>query len=184
MKRGFQTDETIVTVKNIITDHIKNLENRFIYHLVVTYKRRADVTYSQEDVNSFFNAFYLDGLLPYLVANRQPRSDTLPICYAFLDDHTTESLRSDNTIRYARMNNIWNRLHHHAVLVVHSDYKDRIDSLIDPRTHEGVNTIPKEFCSKVLTTYIHQSDPEIIHQASKRLNRYQDFLTFPDMSIR
>ena len=179
MTKELNTEDTLINNRFKIINQIRSLENRFVYHLVLTYKRHPNITPSEDAVNSIFKNFYLNGLLPYLVGTNPSKEDTNPICYAFLDDHTSESLNrsANNNFKYSRQNNHWNRLHHHAVLVIHSSHKDRIDSLLDPITDEGVNTIPKEFSSEILTSYIVKSNPEVIQYASKRLNRFPDYLS-------
>lgn len=188
MKRELKTTEKDPrTVRESLINHLKEQEDRTIYHMVITYKKYADISYSEDVVNTFFINFYLKDFLPYVMNskhyNHDAQRNTQPLCFAFLDDHMTDALKKyeeEFTMKSSRENNLWNRLHHHAVVAIHNSHINRINSLIDPIELEGINTIPKESSPKILTTYIAKRTPDVLNYASKRLYKYPDFLAFPD----
>ncbi len=157
-------------------------QERFLFHLVLTYKPYQDITYDERVVNKFFTTFYTRYFLPYLMNtrnyHRQSYRHLQPICLAFLDEHEHspvayksldfEHLSINTRSEYSA------RLHHHAILAVHHEHLDRMNKLI------GTNTLVGNFSYKVMTSFIRPCDSSILKYASKMMMKYPDFLSFPD----
>ena len=149
-------------------------EGRRLFHLTVTYKEYRDTPYDQRICNQFFINFYLKSFLPSLLSTRNfhlPSKRALqPICYAFIDEHESKPKVRNSKVEFPI------RLHHHALLAVHTKILDKLSPMI------GTNTVPlrPKYASKVMTTHLRECDPMTILYASKRLRQYPDFLAFPD----
>jgi len=154
--------------------HQLYLENRVLFHMSITYKPYQDVQYSPKNTNDFFINFYLKCFLPNLLGTRNFHTETKrplqPICYAFLDEHEMKPrVRGPETT-------FPDRLHHHAILAVHSGTVTRMQTMI------GENNIPLRplYASKVMTTHIRECEAMTTLYATKSLKKYPEFLSFPD----
>ena len=157
------------SIRLSLTEYIHNLvqdQNRSIFHLTTTYKPYQDRIYSQRDIDLFFTNFYVKYLLPELLGTKNIHTITKksiqPIAFTFTDEHL-QSFHSD-------------RLHHHSILCIHPKTIDFFQSLPEE------NPFPSnlEHTKKICTSHIRQSDPMTLLYSSKMLNRYPDFLSFPD----
>ena len=152
-----------------LTEYIYNLvldQNRSIFHLTTTYKPYQDRIYTQKDIDLFFTNFYVKYLLPKVLNTKNIHTVTKksiqPITFTFTDEHL-QSFHSD-------------RLHHHSILCVHPSTLDFFQSLPEE------NPFPSnlEHTKKICTSHIRQCDPMTLLYSSKMLNRYPDYLSFPD----
>ena len=153
----------------------KYQSNRHLFHLTLTYKPFEDYSYSPKNTNDFFIHFYTKYFLPFLLntknVQRSKYRELQPICLAFLDEH--ESRVSSQT--YLQVNRFSARLHHHAILAIHADTLDRMQSLI------GENTLASnKFSTKVMSSHVRECDAMCLLYASKMYAKYPDFLSFPD----
>ena len=161
-----------------LTKYVHDIEyqsNRHLFHLTLTYKPFADYSYSPKNTNDFFIHFYTKHLLPFLLNTknfqRSKYREMQPICLAFLDEH--ESRVSSQT--YLQKSRFSERLHHHAILAIHADTLDKIQSLI------GENTLASNnFSNKVMSSHVRECDAICLLYASKMYAKYPDFLSFPD----
>ena len=154
---------------------IKNQSNRHLFHLTLTYKPFADYSYSPKYTNDYFIHFYTKHFLPFLLntknVQRSKYRELQPICLAFLDEH--ESRVSSQT--YLQTSRFSERLHHHAILAIHADTYDKMQSLI------GENTLASnKFSNKVMSSHVRECDAMCLLYASKMYAKYPDFLSFPD----
>ena len=127
---------------------IKHQSNRHLFHLTLTYKPYADYSYSPKNTNDFFIHFYTKYFLPFLLntknVQRSKYRELQPICLAFLDEH--ESKVSSQT--YLQTSRFSARLHHHAILAIHTDTYDKMQTLI------GENTLASnKFSNKVMSSH-------------------------------
>ena len=157
-------------------------QDRYLFHLVLTYKPYQDITYDERVVNKFFMNFYLRYFLPHLMNTRNFYRESYrtiqPICLAFIDEHEHSPLKS-KYLDYDHMtintrSEYSERLHHHAILAVHHEHLDRMNQII------GTNTLVGKFSYKVMTSFIRPCDVDTLKYASKMMMKYQDYLTFPD----
>jgi len=154
---------------------IKHQSNRHLFHLTLTYKPFEDYSYSPKNTNDFFIHFFTKYFLPFLLNTKNVQRikyrELQPICYVFLDEH--ESRVSSQT--YMQKSRFSARLHHHAILAIHADTYDRMQSLI------GENTLASnKFSTKVMSSHVRECDPMCLLYASKMYAKYPDFLSFPD----
>lgn len=152
-----------------LTEYVNNLvldQNRSIFHLTTTYKPYQERIYSQKDVDQFFTNFYVKYLLPQVLGTKNIhtviKKSIQPITFTFTDEHL-QSFHGD-------------RLHHHSILCVHPKTLDFFQSLLEE------NPFPSnlEFTKKICTSHIRQCEPMTLLYSSKMLERYPDYLTFPD----
>jgi len=154
---------------------LKYQSNRHLFHLTLTYKPFADYSYSPKNTNDYFIHFYTKHFLPFLLntknIQRSKYRELQPICLAFLDEH--ESRVSSQT--YLQTSRFSERLHHHAILAIHADTLDKMQSLI------GENTLASnKFSTKVMSSHVRECDAMCLLYASKMYAKYPDFLSFPD----
>ena len=154
---------------------IKHQSKRHLFHLTLTYKPYADYSYSPKNTNDFFIHFYTKYLLPFLLNTknfqRSKYRELQPICFAFLDEH--ESRVSAQT--YLQTSCFSERLHHHAILAIHADTLDKMQTLV------GENTLASnKFSTKVMSSHVRECDAMCLLYASKMYAKYPDFLSFPD----
>jgi hypothetical protein len=147
--------------------------NKYIY--ISLNKPFEDYSYSAKNTNDYFIHFYTKHFLPFLLKTkniqRSKYRELQPICLAFLDEH--ESKVSSQT--YLRTSRFSERLHHHAILVIHADTLEKMQSLI------GENTLASnKFSTKVMSSHVRECDPMCLLYASKMYAKYPDFLSFPD----
>ncbi len=156
---------------------LEQYQDRSLFHLVLTYKPFQDKTYSEHSINKFFTKFYLRYFLPYLFGHknyhRNSNRQFQPICFAFIDEHEPIPTRIPITndlaiIEYSE------RLHHHAILAIHPDHLDQMNTLI------GTNTLVGKFSYKVMTSYIRPCSADTLKYASKMMHKYPEYLIFPD----
>lgn len=160
------------------TKYVRELtyqSNRQLFHLTLTYKPFADYSYSPKNTNDFFIHFYTKHFLPFLLntknVQRNKYRELQPICLAFLDEHESR-VCSQN---YLQSNRFSERLHHHAILAIHSDSLDKMQLLI------GENTLASnKFSNKVMSSHVRECDAMCLLYASKMYAKYPDFLSFPD----
>ena len=177
----------IETTKAALIEFLNNQENRTIYHLTITYKKRSETRHTANVVENYFKNFYLKDFLPYLMNtkhyNRNSKRNTQPICIAFLDEHLlpkTNISVNENPRFTSRGSNDCIKLHHHAVIAVHDSHVNMINSLINPETNKAINELPINNSQNIMTTCIARRDANIIGYAAKKLKTYPDFLSFPD----
>ena len=154
---------------------IKHQSNRHLFHLTLTYKPFEDYSYSPKNTNDFFIHFYTKHFLPFLLNTknfqRSKYREMQPICLAFLDEHESNV----STQKYLNTSRFSARLHHHAILAIHTDTLDRMQSLI------GENTLASNrFSNKVMSSHVRECDAMCLLYASKMYAKYPDFLCFPD----
>jgi hypothetical protein len=156
-------------IRMSLTEYVHNLvhdQNRSICHLTITYKPYQDRIYTQKDVDQFFTNFYLKYLLPSLFGtknfHRPSKRSIQPITLVFADKHL-QSFHAD-------------QLHHHAILCVHPDTLNFFQNL------PNENPIPNNLMhtKKICTSHIRECEPMTLLYATKMLNRYPDYLSFPD----
>ena len=163
----------------------QELEGRKLFHLSVTYKPYDESRYDKKNykdnspygakkTNEYFINFYTKNFLPFLMNTRNynspPKRMIQPICYSFLDEHEMKRVFI-NGVPSFRL-----KLHHHAIVAVHPETYQRMCDL------EGENAIPirSRFASKVMTTFVRECEPMTVLYACKMMQRYPDFLSFPD----
>jgi len=154
---------------------IKHQSNRHLFHLTLTYKPFQDYSYSPKNTNDFFIHFYTKHFLPFLLNTKNFQRikyrEMQPICLAFLDEHESQV----STQKYLNTSRFSARLHHHAILAIHSDTLDRMQTLI------GENTLASnKFSYKVMSSHVRECDAMCLLYASKMYAKYPDFLSFPD----
>jgi AAA15 family ATPase/GTPase len=161
--------------------------NRTLFHMTITYKPFADRYYNEKDVNVFFKNFYIKRFLPYLMNTRNYATIAMkriqPITFSFVDEHEQKPIEIDyfdsnlNNIRAVPVAPL--RLHHHAILAVHPATVKRMNSLI------GLNTFANsDFSPKIMTSDLKQCEPLRLMYASKLLQTYPEFMSFPDKYSR
>ena len=154
---------------------LEHQSNRHLFHLTLTYKPFEDYSYSPKNTNDFFIHFYTKYFLPFLLntknVQRSKYRELQPICLAFLDEHESRV----NSQTYMHTNRFSARLHHHAILAIHADTYDKMQSLI------GENTLASnKFSTKVMSSHVRECDAMCLLYASKMYAKYPDFLSFPD----
>lgn len=157
------------------TQKLEHQSNRHLFHLTLTYKPFEDYSYSPKNTNDFFIHFYTKHFLPFLLNTknfqRSKYREMQPICFAFLDEHESNL----STQKYLSTSRFSARLHHHAILAIHKDTLDRMQTLI------GENTLASnKFSNKVMSSHLRECDPMCLLYASKMHAKYPDFLSFPD----
>ena len=157
------------------TQELEHQSNRHLFHLTLTYKPFKDYSYSPKNTNDFFIHFYTKHLLPFLLNTKNFQRikyrEIQPICLAFLDEHESQV----STQKYLNASRFSARLHHHAILAIHSDTLDRMQTLI------GENTLASnKFSTKVMSSHVRECDAMCLLYASKMYAKYPDFLCFPD----
>jgi hypothetical protein len=166
-----------------LAKHMLELEKsgKTLFHLSVTYNPYQDIQYTEKDINKYFTNFYYRTVLPSLLntshINTNIKKLLHPICLAFVDEH--EHKAKPKIIR----NNVTNeieqtfiypiKLHHHAILAVHQDTLEKMQSFV------GLNSIPRnKWANKVMSFDIKQCSSTRLLYASKMLQKYPDFLPF------
>jgi len=157
------------------TQELEHQSNRHLFHLTLTYKPFEDYSYSPKNTNDFFIHFYTKHFLPFLLNTKNFQRikyrEIQPICLAFLDEHESQV----STQKYLNASRFSARLHHHAILAIHSDTLDRMQTLI------GENTLASnKFSTKVMSSHVRECDAMCLLYASKMYAKYPDFLSFPD----
>ena len=119
------------------TQELEHQSNRHLFHLTLTYKPFEDYSYSPKNTNDFFIHFYTKHFLPFLLNTknfqRSKYREMQPICLAFLDEHESK----DSTQKYLNTSRFSARLHHHAILAIHTDTLDRMQTLsVRTRLHQ------------------------------------------------
>ena len=157
------------------TQELEHQSNRHLFHLTLTYKPFEDYSYSPKNTNDFFIHFYTKHFLPFLLNTKNFQRikyrEMQPICLAFLDEHESQV----STQKYLNTSRFSARLHHHAILAIHSDTLDRMQTLI------GENTLASnKFSTKVMSSHVRECDAMCLLYASKMYAKYPDFLSFPD----
>ena len=157
------------------TQELEHQSNRHLFHLTLTYKPFEDYSYSPKNTNDFFIHFYTKHFLPFLLNTKNFQRikyrEMQPICLAFLDEHESQV----STQKYLNVSRFSARLHHHAILAIHADTLDRMQTLI------GENTLASnKFSTKVMSSHVRECDAMCLLYASKMYAKYPDFLSFPD----
>lgn len=157
------------SIRLSLTEYVYNLvqnQNRSIFHLTTTYKPYQDRIYKQSDIDQFFITFYTRYLLPRVLNTKNIHTVTKksiqPITFTFTDEHL-QSIHSD-------------RLHHHSILCVHPDTLNFFQSLPEDNPIDTST----EFTHKICTSHIVECEPMRLLYSSKLLDRYPDYLSFPD----
>lgn len=152
---------------------------RSLFLLTLTYKPFQNKIYSSQDVDQFFTRFYLHHFLPELLQtkhyNRSKFRPIQPITISFIDEHKPTVTKSRSNPDLLELSS---KLHHHAVLAVHPDTLERIQTLV------GENTMQTGFSSKIMTTDLRPCDAGAVGYASKMFHRYPDFLTFSGIKTK
>jgi hypothetical protein len=158
---------------------IERLSNRSLYHLTLTYKPFKDKLYVPKNTNDFFINFYTKEFLPYLLNTRNYQRgcyrEMQPICFAFLDEHENISRSTKQHAKELQTFRFTSRLHHHAIIAVHENTIDKMNTLIGVNKFDGA-----KFTSKVMTSHVRDCDAMCLLYASKMLYKYPDYLQFPD----
>lgn len=161
------TDSDLIRLS--LTECVHNLvhdQNRSIFHLTTTYKPYQERVYKQKDIDQFFTNFYVKYLLPEVLGTkniqRPSKKSIQPITFTFTEEHL-QSFNSD-------------RLHHHSILCVHPDTLDFFTSL--PQENPFPTNL--EHTKKICTSHIRQCDPMTLLYSSEMLDRYPQYLLFPD----
>jgi hypothetical protein len=156
-----------------LTEHMNNLsKERTLYHLTLTYKSRKDQSYSEEIINCLFKTMQTRYFLPFLLnthnIHRTSKKLIQPICLCFVDDkqHKHNSVTNQNEFQPSR-------LHHHVILAIHPDTQERFNALI------GRDTM-KQFSNMIMSSEMKPCDSGCIIYASKCIEKYPDFMSFPD----
>ena len=157
------------------TQELEHQSNRHLFHLTLTYKPFEDYSYSPKNTNDFFIHFYTKHFLPFLLNTKNFQRikyrEMQPICFSFLDEHESNV----STQKYLNTSRFSARLHHHAILAIHTDTLDRMQSLI------GENTLASnKFSNKIMSSHVRECDAMCLLYASKMYAKYPDFLSFPD----
>ena len=154
---------------------LQHQSSKHLFHLTLTYKPFADYSYSPKNTNDFFIHFYTKYFLPFLLNTknfqRSKYRELQPICLAFLDEHESRV----NSQTYLQTNRFSARLHHHAILAIHADTYEKMQTLV------GENTLASnKFSTKVMSSHVRECDAMCLLYASKMYGKYPDFLSFPD----
>ena len=171
------TDQMRYGLLQMMLEHQES--GRSLFMLTTTYKPYQNKIYSYEDVNQFFTRFYLHHFLPELIQtkhyNRSKFRSIQPITISFIDEHKPIATKSRSNPDLLELSS---KLHHHAVLAVHPDTLERIQTLV------GENTMKIGFSSKIMTTDLRPCDVGAVGYASKMFHRYPDFLTFSGIKTK
>lgn len=152
-------------------------KNRTLFHMTITYKPYQDRIYSPDDVNTFFINFYTKFLLVKLLGTKNihttSKKSIQPITFTFIDEHSQDKFRK-RLDDYDYL--IPDRLHHHSIISVHESNTSFFKSLPE------LNPIPtnNRYTKKILTSHIRKCEPMTLLYVSKRMEKYPDFLCFPD----
>jgi hypothetical protein len=156
-----------------LADYYYKLENEqgyFLYHFTLTYKP-TEHELKPKNVEHRFIKFYTQHLLQSLMGTRKYHyakyRSKQPIAFAFLDEHKKDKFTNVGEVA---------RLHHHVILAVHPATK----AWFDERIGENTFTAIKQEFGPYLTSDLKPCEPMRILYASKMLETYPDFLSFPD----
>ena len=147
-------------------------ENRTLFHMTITYRPYQDRIYRPKDVNTFFINFYTKYLLVKLLGTRKINKPHLrliqPITFTFIDEHSQDKFKQDNQLP--------DRLHHHSIISVHES-----NTSFFRRLHENNPFHPThQYTKKILTSHIRECEPMTFLYVSKTMEKYSDYLCFPD----
>ena len=147
-------------------------ENRTLFHMTITYRPYQERIYSPKDVNTFFINFYTKYLLVKLLGTRKINKPHLrliqPITFTFIDEHSQDKFKKDNQLP--------DRLHHHSIISVHESNTSFFRRL---KENNPFNTT-YPYTKKILTSHIRECEPMTFLYVSKTMEKYPDFLCFPD----
>lgn len=159
-------------------------DNRTLFHLTVTYKQYQNRTYTESDINTFFDNFYCRTFLTALFETRNihKKKSIQPISYCFLDEHEhnakPKAVMNTLTNRLETIYSFPVRLHHHVIIAAHTDTLSKMNSLC------GISTIPRnKWSNKVMTTCINKCDSNRILYSSKMYSKFPDFLIYPPFNV-
>lgn len=164
-------------VRLSLSDYFYDLQtqhNRILFHLTVTYKPITNQPLNPRLVDKFFKEFYLYYFLSQVMGTRNyhkvHKKSIQPITMCFLDEHTNDKFRHQDTPR----------LHHHVMIGIHPDTLSNFTRFI------GENLIDTDlrFTTPILTTNLVPCEPMTVLYTSKLLHKYPDFLSFPDKNHR
>lgn len=168
-----------LALTNYFYEH--QLQDRYLFHMTITYTPYQDQIYLEQDVNKFFINFYVKELLPCLLKtsniHTNAKKQVQPICYAFLDEHEMKPVvRSTRTSFKNEPISVIEfpiRLHHHAILAMHHDNVNELRYLL------GTNTLTR-FGHKIMTSDLKECESTRVLYASKMYWKYPNYLMFPD----
>jgi hypothetical protein len=171
------TDQMRYGFLQMMLDHQES--GRSLFFLTLTYKPFQNKVYSSQDVDQFFSTFYRHHFLPELLQTRnyhRPKFRPIqPITVAFIDEHKPVATQSRTNPDLLELSS---KLHHHAVLAVHPDTLERIQTLV------GENTMQTGFSSKIMTTDLRPCDASAVGYASKMLHRYPEYRIFSGIKTK
>jgi len=152
-------------------------ENRTLFHMTITYRPYQDRIYRPKDVNTFSINFYTKYLLVKLLGTRKINKPHLrliqPITFTFIDEHNQDKFRKLNQ---EGEYDVPDRLHHHSIISVHES-----NAIFFRRLKENNpfnTTYP--YTKKILTSHIRECEPMTFLYVSKMMEKYPDYLCFPD----
>jgi len=156
-----------------LAEHFYKLENEqgyFLYHFTLTYKP-TEHELKPRNVDYRFIKFYTQHLLTSLMGTRKYNyakyRSKQPIAFAFIDEHRKDKFTNVGDAA---------RLHHHVILAVHPATKAWFDDRVGENTFTAIQN---EF-GPYLTSDLKPCEPMRVLYASKMLETYPDFLSFPD----
>ncbi|WP_281994004.1 hypothetical protein [Polynucleobacter sp. SHI2] len=152
-------------------------ENRILFHMTITYRPYRDRIYRPKDVNTFFINFYTKYLLVNLLGTRKINKPHLrliqPITFTFIDEHSQDKFKKinqDGEYEYP------DRLHHHSIISVHESNTSFFRRLREKNPFHPTH----QYTKKILTSHIRECEPMTFLYVSKTMEKYPDYLCFPD----
>lgn len=171
------TDQMRYGLLQMMLNHQES--GRSLFFMTITYKPFQNKIYSSQDVDQFFNRFYIHHFLPELLQtkhyNRSKFRPIQPITIAFIDEHKPVVTKSKTNPDLLELSS---KLHHHAVLAVHPNTLERIQTLV------GENTMQTGFSSKIMTTDLKPCDAGAVGYSSKMFHRYPEYLIFSGIKTK
>ena len=152
-------------------------ENRTLFHMTITYRPYQDRIYRPKDVNTFFINFYTKYLLVKLLGTRKINKPHLrliqPITFTFIDEHNQDKFRKLNQDGEY---DVPDRLHHHSIISVHESNTSFFKRLKENNPFHQTH----QYTKKILTSHIRECEPMTFLYVSKMMEKYPDYLCFPD----
>lgn len=166
-----QTDRIRLSLAKYFHE-LENNKGYLLYHVSLTYKpQKYELT--PERVDSCFIKFHTQFVLPTSLGTKNIHHSHCkriqPIVFAFLDEHDLK--KSKFTTCESPI-----KLHHHAIYAVHPDAVEWFDAHIGENTFSILNQENTPF----LTSDLKDCGAMRVLYASKMLETYPEFLSFPD----
>jgi hypothetical protein len=162
-----------------LTKQMVKLESdgRYLFHISITYRPYQERIYQETDVNTFFNNFYKQGFLPYLLdtqdIGRKELLEFHPVTFCFVDEHEHKAIPTKFLRGKWTQYEFPTRLHHHAVAAVHQEAAIKMFALHGQGT---VHSLP--MTNKVATSQVTFVRPSAVLYASKYMWKYPDYTHF------